>query len=375
MTTAQKVPLLDLHAQYAPLRAEFIEAITRVCDSQQFILGAEVSALERELADDLEVAHAVAVSSGTDAILAVLMALGVGPGHEIITSTYSFFATAGCVARLGATPVFVDIDPVSFNIDPSGVLAAINKRTRAIMPVHLFGLCADMDPIIDAASTNWVPVIEDACQAIGARYKGRQAGTMGAAGCFSFFPSKNLGAFGDGGLVTTNDAALAREVRLLRNHGAEPKYFHKRVGGNFRLDALQAAVLRVKLPHLARWTETRRENAGRYAELFRDANLLDRVALPVEPPGLTHIFNQFAVRLPNRDTVRDRLAQAGIGTEVYYPVPFHRQECFAGLGHHVEGFPNADRAAGSSLALPIYAELTRDQQAAVVDALAAALPA
>jgi dTDP-4-amino-4,6-dideoxygalactose transaminase len=375
MTTAQKVPLLDLHAQYAPLRTEFIEAITRVCDSQQFILGAEVSALERELADDLEVAHAVAVSSGTDAILAVLMALGVGPGHEIITSTYSFFATAGCVARLGATPVFVDIDPVSFNIDPSGVRAAINKRTRAIMPVHLFGLCADMDPIIDAASTNWVPVIEDACQAIGARYKGRQAGTMGAAGCFSFFPSKNLGAFGDGGLVTTNDAALAREVRLLRNHGAEPKYFHKRVGGNFRLDALQAAVLRVKLPHLARWTEMRRENAGRYAELFRDANLLDRVALPVEPPGFTHIFNQFAVRLPNRDTVRDRLAQAGIGTEVYYPVPFHRQECFAGLGHHVEGFPNADRAAGSSLALPIYAELTRDQQAAVVDALAAALPA
>ena len=375
MTTAQKVPLLDLHAQYAPLRAEFIEAITRVCDSQQFILGAEVSALERELADDLEVAHAVAVSSGTDAILAVLMALGVGPGHEIITSTYSFFATAGCVARLGATPVFVDIDPVSFNIDPSGVRAAINKRTRAIMPVHLFGLCADMDPIIDAASTSWVPVIEDACQAIGARYKGRQAGTMAAAGCFSFFPSKNLGAFGDGGLVTTNDAALAREVRLLRNHGAEPKYFHKRVGGNFRLDALQAAVLRVKLPHLARWTEMRRENAGRYAELFRDANLLDRVALPVEPPGFTHIFNQFAVRLPNRETVRDRLAQAGIGTEVYYPVPFHRQECFAGLGHHVEGFPNADRAAGSSLALPIYAELTRDQQAAVVDALAAALPA
>ena len=375
MTTAQKVPLLDLHAQYAPLRAEFIEAITRVCDSQQFILGAEVSALERELADDLEVAHAVAVSSGTDAILAVLMALGVGPGHEIITSTYSFFATAGCVARLGATPVFVDIDPVSFNIDPSGVRAAINKRTRAIMPVHLFGLCADMDPIIDAASTSWVPVIEDACQAIGARYKGRQAGTMAAAGCFSFFPSKNLGAFGDGGLVTTNDAALAREVRLLRNHGAEPKYFHKRVGGNFRLDALQAAVLRVKLPHLARWTETRRENAGRYAELFRDANLLDRVALPVEPPGFTLIFNQFAVRLPNRETVRDRLAQAGIGTEVYYPVPFHRQEFFAGLGHHVEGFPNADRAAGSSLALPIYAELTRDQQAAVVDALAAALPA
>jgi dTDP-4-amino-4,6-dideoxygalactose transaminase len=243
MTTALKVPLLDLHAQYAPLRSQFIDAMTRVCDSQQFILGAEVAALERELADTLEVGHAISVSSGTDAILAVLMALGIGAGDEVITSTYSFFATAGCVARVGATPIFVDIDPVTFNLEPDAVRAAMSQRTRAIMPVHLFGLCADMDPILDLARTAAIPVVEDACQAIGARYKGRQAGSIGLAGCFSFFPSKNLGAFGDGGLVTTNDAALAHEVRLLRNHGAEPKYFHRRIGGNFRLDALQAAVL------------------------------------------------------------------------------------------------------------------------------------
>jgi dTDP-4-amino-4,6-dideoxygalactose transaminase len=375
MTIAQKVPLLDLQAQYAPLRAELISAITRVCDSQQFILGAEVSALERELAETLEVAHAIGVSSGTDAILAALMALGIGPGSEVITSTYSFFATAGCISRLGATPVFVDIDPVTCNVDPPSLRAVLTNRTRAIMPVHLYGLCAEMDAILEIASSAGVPLVEDACQAIGARYKGRQAGGMGTVGCFSFFPSKNLGAFGDGGLVTTNDAALAREVRLLRNHGAEPKYFHKRIGGNFRLDALQAAVLRVKLPHLSRWTEKRRENARRYATLFRDARLLDRVRLPTEPPGFTHVFNQYVVQVPNRDVVRERLAQAGIGTEVYYPVPFHRQECFAALGRGTDRFPNADRAASAGLALPIYAELTLEQQAAVVDALASALAA
>ena len=373
MTTSLKVPLLDLGAQYAPLRAEFIEAITRVCDSQQFILGAEVSRLERELADNLEVSNAIAVSSGTDAILAALMALGLGPGDEVITSTYSFFATAGCVARVGATPVLVDIDPVTFNVDTDAVRRAVTPRTRAIMPVHLFGLCADMDPIREIASAAGIAVIEDACQAIGARYRGKQAGSMSDVGCFSFFPSKNLGAFGDGGLVTTNDTGLAHEIRLLRNHGAEPKYFHKRIGGNFRLDALQAAVLRVKLPHLARWTEMRRENARRYGVLFRNAGLLDEVTLPVEPDGYSHIFNQFVVRLPNRDTVRSRLADAGIGTEVYYPVPFHRQECFASLGHAPDAFPNADAAAASSLALPIYAELTDDQQTTVVHALASAL--
>jgi dTDP-4-amino-4,6-dideoxygalactose transaminase len=375
MTTALKVPLLDLHAQYAPLRSQFIDAMTRVCDSQQFILGAEVAALERELADTLEVGHAISVSSGTDAILAVLMALGIGAGDEVITSTYSFFATAGCVARVGATPIFVDIDPATFNLEPDAVRAAMSQRTRAIMPVHLFGLCADMDPILDLARTAAIPVVEDACQAIGARYKGRQAGSIGLAGCFSFFPSKNLGAFGDGGLVTTNDAALAHEVRLLRNHGAEPKYFHRRIGGNFRLDALQAAVLRVKLPHLERWTRMRRDNASRYDALFRNAGLLERVTLPVEPPGWTHIFNQFVIRVPDRDAVRARMAEAGIGTEIYYPVPFHRQECFASLGHAAGGFPHADAAAQASLALPIYAELTGEQQAAVVQALAAALAA
>jgi dTDP-4-amino-4,6-dideoxygalactose transaminase len=251
----------------------------------------------------------------------------------------------------------------------------MSQRTRAIMPVHLFGLCADMDPILDLARTAAIPVVEDACQAIGARYKGRQAGSIGLAGCFSFFPSKNLGAFGDGGLVTTNDAALAHEVRLLRNHGAEPKYFHRRIGGNFRLDALQAAVLRVKLPHLERWTRMRRDNASRYDALFRNAGLLERVTLPVEPPGSTHIFNQFVTRVPDRDVVRARMAEAGIGTEIYYPVPFHRQECFASLGHAAGGFPHADAAAQASLALPIYAELTGEQQAAVVQALAAALAA
>jgi dTDP-4-amino-4,6-dideoxygalactose transaminase len=374
MKVTARVPLLDLQAQYAPLRSELIEAITRVCDTQQFILGPEVDALERELAASLGSDHTVAVSSGTDAILAVLMALGIGPGDEVITSTYSFFATAGCIVRVGATPVLVDIVPQTFNLDPAAVTSAITPRTRAIMPVHLFGLCADMDPILAAARAAGVPVIEDACQAIGARHKDRGAGTIGTAGCLSFFPSKNLGAFGEGGLITTNDASLARELRLLRNHGAEPKYFHRRVGGNFRLDALQAAVLRVKLPHLARWTSMRRRNADRYETLFHAAGL-SAVTRPVVPASFTHIFNQYIVRVPRRDTVRARLAAAGIGTEVYYPVPFHRQECFRPLGLSSRAFPHADEAAATSLALPIYGELTLEQQETVVGALAAALSA
>jgi dTDP-4-amino-4,6-dideoxygalactose transaminase len=373
MKVAGRVPLLDLRAQYAPLRHELIDAIARVCDSQQFILGPEVDALERDLANHLEAGEAIAVSSGTDAILAVLMALGIGPGDEVITSTYSFFATAGCVVRVGATPVLVDITPETFNAAPGAIRAAITPRTKAILPVHLFGLCADMDAILEIARASGIPVIEDACQAIGARDKGRQAGTMGTVGCFSFFPSKNLGAFGDGGLIVTNDAGLAHELRLLRNHGAEPKYFHKRVGGNFRLDALQAAVLRVKLPHLQRWTGMRRRNAERYESLFREAGLAGVVTLPVEPPGFTHIFNQYVVRLPRRDAVRQRLATAGIGTEVYYPVPFHRQECFAPLGYEPSAFPHAEDAANTSLALPIYGELTREQQATVAGAVADAL--
>jgi dTDP-4-amino-4,6-dideoxygalactose transaminase len=367
------VPLLDLEAQYRPLRGEILAAITRVCDSQRFIMGPEVEALEREVARQLEVREAIAVSSGTDAILAVLMALGVGPGHEVVTSTYSFFATAGCVARLGAVPVLVDIDPVSYNLDPAAVRRAITPRTRAIMPVHLYGLCADMDPILACAAASGVPVVEDACQAIGASYRGRQAGSMGTAGCFSFFPSKNLGAFGDAGLVTTNDPALAHEIRLLRNHGAEPKYFHKRIGANFRLDALQAAVLRVKLPHLPRWTAMRRAIAARYDALFTDAGLAGRITLPVEPAPRRHVFNQYVVRVPDRDRVRAFVTERGIGTEIYYPVPFHLQECFASLGHAQGDFPQAEAAAASTLALPMYGELSAVQQAAVVGALNAAL--
>ena len=375
MTSAIRtpVPLLDLEAQYRPLRDEILAAIAKVCDSQRFIMGTEVEALERELAAYLDVREAIAVSSGTDAILAALMVLGIGPGDEVITTTYSFFATAGCVARVGATPVLVDIDPVTFNLDPAAVRAALTPRTRAIIPVHLYGLCAEMDPIMEAAREHGIPVIEDAAQAIGATYKTRQAGSIGTIGCFSFFPSKNLGAFGDGGLVTTNDPALAHELRLVRNHGAEPKYFHKRVGANFRLDALQAAVLRVKLPHLARWTAMRQANAARYDTLLASAGLSDRVAVPFVPADRRHIFNQYIVRVPDRDRVRAFLADRGIGTEIYYPVPFHLQECFAGLGHHRGDFPHAETAADSTLALPIYGELTADQQSAVVGALADAL--
>jgi dTDP-4-amino-4,6-dideoxygalactose transaminase len=367
------VPLLDLQAQYRPLRTELLAAIERVCDSQRLILGEEVDALERELADALEVEHAVTVSSGTDAILATLMALGIGAGHEVITSTYSFFATAGCVSRLGATPVFVDIDPVTCNLDPDGVRRALTPRTRAVMPVHLYGLAADMDPLMDISSAAGIANIEDACQAIGARYKGRQVGGIGTIGCFSFFPSKNLGAFGDGGLVVTRDAALAREVRLLRNHGAEPKYLHKRIGGNFRLDALQAAVLRVKLPHLPEWTEMRRKNAEQYVRLFHEAGLTDVVKLPTEPAGYHHIYNQFVVRMPDRDNVRAALTARQIGTEIYYPVPFHLQECFADLGYCRGAFPHAEEAASTSLALPIYGELTPLQLATVVEAVAGAV--
>ena len=363
------VPLLDLTAQYAPLREEILAAVTRVCDSQRFIMGPDVAALEAEMAAAIGVDHAIAVSSGTDAILAVLMSLGIGPGDEVITPTYSFFATAGCVRRLGATPVFVDIDPVTFNADPRAIEAALSPRTRAILPVHLYGLCASMDPILAVARSAGVPVIEDAAQAIGARMGSRQAGTMGLAGCFSFFPSKNLGAFGDAGLITTNDSGLAHELRLLRNHGAEPKYYHSRIGGNFRLDTLQAAVLRVKLPHLAAWTSARRRNADRYRALFTAAGLDRAIELPFEPEGRTHIYNQFVIRSANRDGLKDHLSAEGIGTEIYYPVPFHRQLCFEDVTRAGETFPVADRAAETSLALPIYGELSSAQIEYVVAAI------
>jgi dTDP-4-amino-4,6-dideoxygalactose transaminase len=368
-----KVPLLDLDAQYTPLRSELLAAVTRVCDSQRFIMGPEVDGLERELCAQLGVKHAITVSSGTDALLLALMALGIKAGDEVVTTTFSFFATAGAIVRVGATPVLVDIDPVTFNIDPAQAAAAITPRTKAIMPVHLFGLGADMDPIMDAANRAGIPVIEDAAQAIGSSYKSRPLGTFGAFGCFSFFPSKNLGAFGDAGLVTTRDAAMANALRLVRNHGAEQQYFHRIVGGNFRIDALQAAVLRVKAPYLPGWTEGRRRNAARYRQLFDEATLTDRVGLPSELPGRYHIYNQFIVRVPDRDRVKEALAARRIGTAIYYPVPFHLQECFASLGYRTGEFPHAEAAARQTLALPIYPELTEAQQAAVVSALADAL--
>jgi dTDP-4-amino-4,6-dideoxygalactose transaminase len=363
------VPLLDLQAQYRPLRDEILAALTRVADSQRFIMGPEIDALEAELASQLRVAHAISVSSGTDALLLALMALGIGPGDEVITPTYSFFATAGAVSRLGARPVLVDIDLDTCNVDPAAVERAITLRTKAILPVHLYGLSADLDPIVAAAGRAGIPVVEDAAQAIGATYKSRAVGGIGALGCFSFFPSKNLGAFGDAGLVTTNDAALAHKARLLRTHGSSPKYYHHVVGANFRMDAIQAAVLRVKAPHLAAWTEGRRANAARYRSLFRAAGLDGLVALPVEPPDRFHIFNQFVIRTAERDALKRHLDEQGIGNEIYYPVPFHLQPCFANLGYRQGAFPHAERAALESLAIPVYGELTADQQEIVVSAI------
>jgi dTDP-4-amino-4,6-dideoxygalactose transaminase len=371
MAAAQvNVPLLDLQPQYASIRADVLAAITRVCDSQHFIMGPEVEGLEAELAAAIGARFAIAVSSGTDALLVALMALGIGPGDEVITPTFSFFATAGCVSRVGATPVFVDVDPVTLMLDAERVRAAITPRTRAIIPVHLYGLCADMAPLLELAAAHEIAIVEDAAQAIGATYRGQQAGTFGAVGCFSFFPSKNLGAFGDAGLVTTNDAEMAAHIRRLRNHGAEPKYYHQEIGGNFRMDALQAAVLRVKLPHLPGWTGRRRANAAAYRDLFERAGIADRIRLPVEPAERTHIYHQYVIRVANREGLRAHLTSRGIGTEVYYPVPFHRQECFATIAPPAQEFPNADAAAADVLALPIFPELTRPQQEHVVASIA-----
>ena len=385
-----KVPLLDLQAQYRPIRDEILAAMTRVADSQRFIMGPEIEALEQELGRMLGIRHAIAVSSGTDALLLALMALDIKPGDEVITPTYSFFATVGSVARLGARPILVDIDPVTFNIDVAQTAAAITPRTKAIMPVHLFGLSADLDPLVEAGRRAGIPIVEDAAQAIGATYQTRGVGGVGALGCFSFFPSKNLGAFGDAGLLTTNDDALAARARLLRTHGMQPKYYHHIVGANFRMDALQAAVLRVKAPHLAAWTEARRSNAATYRELFDAAGLTGeltgergqtrgqtrgltplQIMLPVEPPGCRHIYNQFVIRTPERDALKRHLDEQEIGNEIYYPVPFHLQPCFADLGYALGAFPHAERAAAESLAIPIYGELTREQQERVVSAIGA----
>ncbi len=370
MTTQQTgpVPLLDLKAQYATIRDQVRTAIDRVLESQHFILGPEVEALEREVAAYSQCQFGIGVSSGTDALLAALMAIDLQPGDEVLTTPYTFFATAGSIARLGARPVFVDIDPLTYNIHPAGIEAAITERTRAIMPVHLFGQMADMDPIMEIAGRHHLYVIEDAAQAIGAEYKGRRAGSIGHLGCFSFFPSKNLGGFGDGGMVVTNDAELADKVRLLRGHGARPKYYHKVVGGNFRLDALQAAVLRVKLKYLDEWTAARRRNAERYRQLFAAAGV--PVGLPHDAGYGRHIYNQFVIRSGRRDALLAYLKAQQIGTEIYYPVPLHLQECFAGLGYRAGDLPASEQAAQETLALPIYPELTDAVLATVVRAIA-----
>jgi dTDP-4-amino-4,6-dideoxygalactose transaminase len=360
------VPLLDLKAQYATIREEVRAAIDHVCDAQHFILGPEVAALEKEVAAFCGVPFAIGMSSGTDALLAALMALGVGPGDEVVTTPYSFFSTAGVIARLNARPAFADIDPKTFNMNAEEAVRKITPRTKVIMPVHLFGRCAEMDPLLEAARQKGITVIEDAAQAIGAfDGKGRNAGTMGAIGCFSFFPSKNLGAFGDGGMVVTNNEKLADMLRILRVHGSKPKYYHRVVGGNFRLDALQATVLRVKLKYLKTWTAGRRSNADRYRMLFREAGLLDRVMLPEDTPG--HIYNQFVIRVPERDKLQAFLKERGIGTEVYYPLPLHLQECFKDLGYSKGDLPNAEQASADSLAVPVYPELTPARQAYVVE--------
>ncbi|HEX8491220.1 MAG TPA: DegT/DnrJ/EryC1/StrS family aminotransferase [Pyrinomonadaceae bacterium] len=393
-TQTQPVPLLDLKAQYAAIRDEIREAIDRVADSQHFILGPEVEALEAEVAAYSQCEFGIGVSSGTDALLVALMAINLKPGDEVITTPYTFFATAGAVARLGGRPVFVDIDPLTYNIDPAQIEAAITERTRAIIPVHLYGQMVDMNPIMEVARRHNVVVIEDAAQAIGSEYEGRRAGTIGDMACFSFFPSKNLGGFGDGGMVTTNNAELNKQVKLLRNHGYAPKYYNKVVGGNFRLDAIQAAVLRVKLKYLDSWTEKRQQNAATYRRLFEEAELsiqpqfvgltsdaakseaanslseMSGVVLPFEAPNVRHIYNQFIIRSGQRDALLAHLKERRIGTEIYYPVPMHVQECFAERGYKTEDFPQSERAARETLALPIYPELTESMMQTVVDAIA-----
>jgi dTDP-4-amino-4,6-dideoxygalactose transaminase len=366
----QPVPLLDLKAQYATIREEIQAALDRVVESQYFILGPEVKALEEEVAAYSQGKYGIGVSSGTDALLVALMAIGIQPGDEIITTPYTFFATAGSIARLGAKPVFVDIDPATYNIDPAGIAAQITPRTKAILPVHLFGQMAEMDPILAVAEQHNLIVIEDAAQAIGSEYNGRRAGSIGQLGCFSFFPSKNLGGFGDGGMVVTNDAALAERVNILSKHGSQPKYYHKFVGGNFRLDALQAAVLRVKLKYLDGWSEERQGNAATYRRLFHEAGLADVIGLPVELPYARHIYNQFIIRSARRDELMAHLKAHKIGTEIYYPVPMHLQECFADLGYKAGDFPHSEAAANESLAIPIYPELTEEMLRSVVNAIA-----
>jgi len=352
------VPLLDLKAQYAPLKGRVMEAVEAIFDSQWFVNGQAVGDLEKAIASYCGCAEAVGVSSGTDALLCAMMALGIAPGDEVITTPYTFFATAGSIARLGAKPVFVDIDPATYNLDAAKIEAAITDKTKAIVPVHLFGQCADMDPILKIAQARNLLVIEDAAQAIGAEYQERRAGSMGTVGCFSFFPSKNLGGAGDGGMITTQDTGLAEKLRDFRNHGSRPKYYHQWVGGNFRLDTIQAAYLLIKLEHLDAWHVARRRNAARYDELLAD---IEEVRVPSLGDHNTSIYNQYAIRVPKRDKLKQHLADANVGTEIYYPLCLHEQACFADLGYKKGDFPEAEAAAAESLALPIYPELTDEQ--------------
>ena len=372
-----KIPMLDLKAHHDPIKAEIMASIQKVIDRNGFIMGPEVSELEATIAKYCGAKHAVGVTSGTDALLVALMALDIKAGDEVITTPYSFFATAGVIARMGAIPVFADIDPITYNIDPNKMEKVITARTKAIIPVHLYGQVADMEPIMKIANAKGIPVIEDAAQAIGAEYKdGRRACSIGTMGCLSFFPSKNLGCWGDGGMVVTNDSALAEKLSLLRNHGSKPKYYHKMVGGNFRLDSIQAAVLNVKIKYLDGWTAGRQKNAKEYAELFKASGLVDKgaVVLPeavYQKSGVKHyhIYNQFVIRVPKRDQLRERLTANDIGHDVYYPVSFHEQECFTYLGYKKGDFPESEKAESSTVALPIYPELTREMKQFVVDTI------
>jgi len=368
------IPTLDLTAQYRTIQDEVLDVVREVFESQRFILGPEVQAFEREIADFIGCTHAIGVSSGTDALLAALMALGIGPGDEVVTTPFTFFATAGAIHRTGATPVFADVDADTLCLDPAAAVAAVTERTRAVIPVHLYGYASEMGPLLDLARQRGVAIIEDAAQSIGADYRGRMTGTLGEFGCFSFFPSKNLGGIGDGGLVTTGDDDHAELLLRLRAHGAKPKYYHHLVGGNFRLDALDAAVLRVKLRHLDGWNQGRRAVAARYERMLLDAGLVSAdgpvYSLPPREGRGKHVFHQYVVRVTRRDALRDDLAEQGIQTAIYYPIPLHLQPCFADLGYGTGDMPVAEQAAGEVLALPMYAELTEAQQRHVVDAIA-----
>jgi dTDP-4-amino-4,6-dideoxygalactose transaminase len=367
----QKFPFLDLRMQFEGIREEVMDAVRRTMESQRFILGPEVEALEAEIAAYVGCKYAIACASGSDALLLALMALDVGPGDEVITTPFTFFATGGAIARLGAKPVFADIDPDTYNLDPDLVAKVITRKTKAILPVHLFGLPAEMDHILELARRHNLAVIEDAAQSLGAQYHGTMSGNIGTVGCFSFFPSKNLGGAGDGGMITTNDPALGDKLRVLRVHGSRRKYDSEMIGINSRLDALQAAILRVKLRHLEKWTERRRQNAAAYNSLLRKSGLEAHVVAPFEPPAMRHVYNQYVVRLWARDALRQHLSASGIPTEVYYPKPLHLQPAFAYLGSGLNAFPHAEIASQQVLALPVYPEMTTAQQQAVIDAISA----